>query len=184
MPPAERFSTPVCLRSEHVWYNVPFELIFDFTKSHILIVSLWSFCDRFSVCQKQSSYTIITYQSRLVKRSHDLFLHIHKEHQENGAKKGGKSWQEMQLIRSLTQHLSGHGGIRVSGTAAGGGEWGRDSLLSSDLSGFEPGDKIFDCLVLEVGAHIARESPISVTLFCHSENTNRLSEHDGNISDY
>lgn len=77
----------------------------------------------------------------------------------------------MELIRSLTPDLSGHGGIRVSGTAPEGGERRRNSLLSSNLSSFEPGHKVFDCLVLEVGAHITGEGPISVTLFCCAETT-------------
>lgn len=77
----------------------------------------------------------------------------------------------MELIRSLTPDLSGHGGIRVSGTAPEGGERRRNSLLSSNLSSFEPGHKVFDCLVLEVGAHIAGEGPISVTLLCCAETT-------------
>lgn len=90
-------------------------------------------------------------------------------------KGGGKSFEEMELIRSLTANLSGHGGIRVSGTAAEGGERRRNSLLSSDLSSFEPCHKLFDCLVLEVGAHITGEGPISVTLFCCAETTESYS---------
>lgn len=89
-------------------------------------------------------------------------------------------WHKRQLISSfpLTQHLSvclvmvesdtGRQAIRGFGTVV---EERRDSLLSSDLSRLEPVNKVFDCLVLEVRAHITGEGPICVALFCRSENT-------------
>lgn len=88
----------------------------------------------------------------------------------------------MEVIRSLTSDLSG--GIRVSGTAAGGGEWRRNSLLSSGLSSFEPGHKVFDCLVFEVGAHVTGEGPISMALFCCAETTATLTDHHVTIFDF
>lgn len=45
----------------------------------------------------------------------------------------------------------------------------RSSLLSSDLSRLELGNKVFDCLVLEVGAHVAGEGPVSVALVRSTE---------------
>lgn len=80
------------------------------------------------------------------------------------AKKREEKDEEMEVIRSLTSDLSGWN--RLSGTAAGGGEGRRNSLLSPGLSSFEPGHKVFDGLVLEVGAHVAGEGPVSVTRFC------------------
>lgn len=50
-----------------------------------------------------------------------------------------------------------------------GGEGRRNSLLSSDLSRLEPGDKVSDCLVLEVGVQVAGEGPICVALFCSTK---------------
>lgn len=101
------------------------------------------------------------------------------EQRKRGGKGGtGRSWLALSDSRFFS--LPCHGGIRcrqddrASGAAGGGwggrgGEQRRDSLLSSDLSKFEPVDKVFDCLVLQVGAHIAGEGPIGVTLFGHSK---------------
>ncbi len=99
-------------------------------------------------------------------------------------------WHEKQLISSflsLTQDLSvslvmvesdtgrqgvlGPGGGGGGGGGRGGGEGRRGSLLSSDLSGLELGNKVFDGLFLEVGAHVAGEGPVGVALFCRAENT-------------
>lgn len=60
--------------------------------------------------------------------------------------------------------------VRGFGTV-GGGEGGRNSLLSSDLSRLEPVNKVFDCLVLEIRAHVAGEGPICVALFFSTKNT-------------
>lgn len=58
------------------------------------------------------------------------------------------------------------------GRGSRGGEEGErrsGGLLSSDLSEFEPVHKLLDCLVLQVGAHIAGEGALSVALFGGSE---------------
>lgn len=55
----------------------------------------------------------------------------------------------------------------------------RGSLLSSDLSRLEPGDKVLDGLVLEVGAHVAGEGPVGVALFWSPESTQRDTERGG-----
>lgn len=95
-----------------------------------------------------------------------------------------KRWR-MEVIRSVTSDLSG--GIRVSGTAAGGGGGGgelrRNSLLSSGLSSFQTGQKVFACLVLEVRAHVTGEGPVSVTLFCCAETADTLTHHHVAILD-
>lgn len=52
----------------------------------------------------------------------------------------------------------------IGGGRGGGGEGGTVSLLSSDFSGLELGDKLLDGLVLEVRAHVAGEGPVRMAL--------------------
>lgn len=114
------------------------------------------------------------------------FSTTHTRNMENKSREREEvKWHEKQLISSLslTQGLSvslvkvesdtGRQAGRQAGGfgPVGGGEGRRGSLLSSDLSGLELGNKVFDCLFLEVGAHIAGEGPVRVALFCSTEST-------------
>lgn len=49
-------------------------------------------------------------------------------------------------------------------------EGGGNSLLSLELSRLELGNKVFDCLLCEVRAHVAGEGPVGVALVCSSVN--------------
>lgn len=125
----------------------------------------------------------VTYQSTQCNKFRWFISAQPQETSRNKAKEGEKvDWHKKRFISSfpLNQHLSVflvrvesdtiRQAIRVFGTE-GGGEGRRGSLLSSDLSRLEPGNKVFDCLVLEVGAHVTGEGPICVPLFCGAENT-------------
>lgn len=49
----------------------------------------------------------------------------------------------------------------------------RTTLLSWDLPGLELGNKVFDCLLLEVGAHVAGEGTIRMALACITARKNK-----------
>lgn len=144
------------------------------SNDHRLLLQLSQEDDRGHRVCFVSCRTVRKYRNQLSGKVQVIYFSTSKK----WGKKGGWRGNKKQMIGSQSLFFSSsqwnqrqEGRFRWVSSAERRGGGGRDSLLSSGLSRLELGDKVFDCLFLEVRAHIAGEGPISVALVYGSTKT-------------